>query len=41
MDITLLQTCHGKCYVLVVVKATTGWLETYAGPAQSKPLRTV
>ncbi|KAJ7400726.1 hypothetical protein WISP_00195 [Willisornis vidua] len=27
--VTLPQTCQGKCYVLIVVEATTGWLETY------------
>ncbi|XP_064900755.1 uncharacterized protein LOC135577045 isoform X1 [Columba livia] len=28
--ITLPQTCQGKRYVLTMVEATTGWLETYA-----------
>ncbi|TRZ06191.1 hypothetical protein HGM15179_020916 [Zosterops borbonicus] len=27
--ITLPQTCQGKCYVLTMVEATTGWLETH------------
>ncbi|RMC21144.1 hypothetical protein DUI87_02002 [Hirundo rustica rustica] len=30
--ITLPQTRHGKHYVLTVVEATTGWLETYPVP---------
>jgi len=30
--ITLPQTHQGKCYVLTVVEATTGWLETYTVP---------
>uniref|UniRef100_A0A8C0UPU2 Uncharacterized protein n=1 Tax=Cyanistes caeruleus TaxID=156563 RepID=A0A8C0UPU2_CYACU len=30
--ITLPQTHRGKCYVLTVVEATTGWLETYPVP---------
>jgi len=30
--ITLPQTCQGKCYVLTMVEATTGWLETYLVP---------
>ena len=29
VDYTILpQTCSGKCYVLTMVEATTGWLET-------------
>ncbi|KAK4815593.1 hypothetical protein QYF61_004808 [Mycteria americana] len=28
--ITLPQTCQGKCHVLTMVEATTGWLETMA-----------
>ena len=27
--ITLPQTCQGKHYMLTMVEATTGWLETY------------
>ena len=30
--ITLPQSRDGKCYVLTMVEATTGWLETYAVP---------
>jgi len=30
--ITLPQSCSGKRYVLTMVEATTGWLETYAVP---------
>ncbi|RMC20297.1 hypothetical protein DUI87_01144 [Hirundo rustica rustica] len=30
--ITLPQTRQGKCYVLTMVEATTGWLETYPVP---------
>ncbi|RMC19510.1 hypothetical protein DUI87_04122 [Hirundo rustica rustica] len=30
--ITLPQTCQGKHYVLTVMEATTGWLETYPVP---------
>ena len=30
--ITLPQTRHGKPYVLMMVEAATGWLETYAVP---------
>ncbi|KAF4798878.1 hypothetical protein TURU_059904 [Turdus rufiventris] len=30
--ITLPQTRQGKCYVLTVVEATTGWLDTYPVP---------
>ena len=30
--ITLPQTCQGKRYVLTMVEATTGWLETYPMP---------
>ncbi|RMC08912.1 hypothetical protein DUI87_13906 [Hirundo rustica rustica] len=30
--ITLPQTCQGKRYVLTMVEATTGWLETYSVP---------
>ncbi|RMC19687.1 hypothetical protein DUI87_03250 [Hirundo rustica rustica] len=30
--ITLPQTCQGKRYVLTMVEATTGWLETYPVP---------
>ncbi|RMC19526.1 hypothetical protein DUI87_03083 [Hirundo rustica rustica] len=30
--ITLPQTYQGKCYVLTMVEATTGWLETYPVP---------
>ncbi|GAB0206855.1 hypothetical protein GRJ2_003151100 [Grus japonensis] len=30
--ITLPQTCQGKHYVLTMVEATTGWLETYPVP---------
>ncbi|KAF4803080.1 hypothetical protein TURU_020465 [Turdus rufiventris] len=30
--ITLPQTHQGKCYVLTMVEATTGWLETYPVP---------
>ncbi|KAF4804519.1 hypothetical protein TURU_007145 [Turdus rufiventris] len=30
--ITLLQTCQGKRYVLTMVEATAGWLETYPVP---------
>ncbi|GAB0202689.1 hypothetical protein GRJ2_002734500 [Grus japonensis] len=30
--ITLPQTHQGKCYVLMMVEATTGWLETYPVP---------
>jgi len=30
--ITVLQTCQGKCHVLTMVEATTGWLETYPVP---------
>ena len=30
--ITLPQSCNGKRYVLTMVEATTGWLETYAVP---------
>ncbi|XP_053791146.1 uncharacterized protein K02A2.6-like isoform X1 [Vidua chalybeata] len=30
--ITLPQTRHGKRYVLTMVEATTGWLETYPVP---------
>lgn len=28
--ITLPQTCQGKCYLLTMVEATTGWLETHS-----------
>uniref|UniRef100_A0A8V0YU63 Uncharacterized protein n=2 Tax=Gallus gallus TaxID=9031 RepID=A0A8V0YU63_CHICK len=30
--ITLPRSCNGKHYVLIMVEATTGWLETYAVP---------
>ena len=30
--ITLPRSCNGKCYVLTMVEAITGWLETYAVP---------
>jgi len=30
--ITLPQTCQGKRYVLTMVEATTGWLETHPMP---------
>ena len=31
-SITLPRSHSGKCYVLTMVEATTGWLETYAVP---------
>ncbi|RMC12135.1 hypothetical protein DUI87_11270 [Hirundo rustica rustica] len=35
--ITLPQTCQGKPYVLTMVEATTGWLETYLVPHATTP----
>lgn len=30
--ISLTQTHQGKCHVLTILEATTGWLETYPMP---------